>query len=304
MILPIYNAQQYLATCLDSLLSQTFEDFCILAVNDASSDNSGQILEDYAKKDQRLRAYHFDNNQGEPIATQFAIQLTNMMKVDYVARMDADDVCLPHRFEKQIEYLDKHTNIDVLGSNMYCFTDGQTDEGYHTDIPLVDEDIKVNLSRAVANILNPTAMYRQSRIKSLNIHYNQQPTACDYGFWVNCAIGGATFANLSESLVLYRLHPQQTSNKVAWIKQSSLLFLEKYMTALFPNLSKDEIHGLSIINNGNGEIHLNKNQVEYAILAYEKIKDTNQSVLGENRVLLLERLSQKIQTLKEVVNQH
>lgn len=304
VILPVYNTQQYLATCLDSLLNQTFKDFCILAVNDASTDDSGQILEDYAKKDQRLRVYHFDTNQGDPAVTQFAMQLTHYMKIDYVARMDADDICLPERFEKQIDYLDKHIDIDVLGSNMYCFSNEQSDKGDDTDVPLTDDGIKVNLTFAVANILNPTSMYRQSTIKPHNINYHQQPTACDYGFWVNCAIAKATFANLPESLVKYRLHEQQASHKATLIKQSAQVFLEKYMTVLFPTLSKDEIHGLSVICNGNGHIHLTMNEVECAFSAYDKIKHTTQSVLGENRQLLLSALSKKIDSLKEVVNQH
>lgn len=59
VILPAYNAENFLTECLDSLLNQTFSDFCILAVNDASTDNTGGILESYAAKDARLRVYHY-----------------------------------------------------------------------------------------------------------------------------------------------------------------------------------------------------------------------------------------------------
>lgn len=59
VILPAYNAENFIAECLESLLNQTFSDFCILAVNDASTDNTGNILEDYAAKDTRLRVYHY-----------------------------------------------------------------------------------------------------------------------------------------------------------------------------------------------------------------------------------------------------
>ena len=58
VILPAYNAENFIAECLESLLNQTFSDFCILAVNDASTDNTGKILETYAAKDTRLRVYH------------------------------------------------------------------------------------------------------------------------------------------------------------------------------------------------------------------------------------------------------
>ena len=128
VILPAYNAENFITECLDSLLNQTFSDFCILAVNDASTDNTGDILESYATKDARLRVYHLPQNQGEPAVMQFAMDMLNYMNVEYVARMDADDICVPHRFEKQVQYLDEHPEIDILGSNALLFNDGQTDK--------------------------------------------------------------------------------------------------------------------------------------------------------------------------------
>ena len=82
VILPAYNAENFIAECLESLLNQTFSDFCILAVNDASTDNTGNILEDYAAKDTRLRVYHLPQNQGEPAVMQFAMDILNYMNVN------------------------------------------------------------------------------------------------------------------------------------------------------------------------------------------------------------------------------
>ena len=128
VMLPAYNAENFLTECLESLLNQTFSDFCILAVNDASTDNTGKILETYAAKDARLRVYHLPQNQGEPAVMQFVMDMLNYMNVEYVARMDADDICVTHRFEKQVQYLDEHPEIDILGSNALFFNDGQTDK--------------------------------------------------------------------------------------------------------------------------------------------------------------------------------
>ena len=90
VILPAYNAENFITECLDSLLNQTFSDFCILAVNDDSTDNTGKILENYAAKDARLRVYHFSENQGEPAVMQFIMDILKDMDMEYVARMDAD----------------------------------------------------------------------------------------------------------------------------------------------------------------------------------------------------------------------
>ena len=157
VILPAYNAENFLTECLDSLLNQTFSDFCILAVNDASTDNTGDILESYVTKDARLRVYHLPQNQGEPAVMQFAMDMLNYMNVEYVARMDADDICVPHRFEKQVQYLDEHPEIDILGSNALLFNDGQTDKmSKVSTLPLLDKDIKAHFSLARDNIINPS----------------------------------------------------------------------------------------------------------------------------------------------------
>ena len=189
VILPAYNAENFIAECLDSLLNQTFSDFCILAVNDASTDNTGNILENYAAKDTRLRVYHLPQNQGEPAVMQFAMDMLNYMNVEYVARMDSDDICVSHRFEKQVQYLDDHPEIDILGSNALLFNDGQTDKASKVStLPLLDKDIKAHFSLARDNIINPSSMWRHSSIKTLEINYAQTATAPDFHMWVQCAL--------------------------------------------------------------------------------------------------------------------
>ena len=214
VMLPAYNAENFITECLDSLLNQTFSDFCILAVNDASTDNTGDILESYATKDARLRVYHLPQNQGEPAVMQFAMDMLNYMNVEYVARMDADDICVPHRFERQVQYLDEHPEIDILGSNALLFNDGQTDKmSKVSTLPLLDKDIKAHFSLARDNIINPSSMWRHSSIKALAINYAQTATAPDFHMWVQCALHKKKFANLPEPLLLYRLHPGQESKK-------------------------------------------------------------------------------------------
>ncbi|WP_308904801.1 glycosyltransferase family 2 protein [Neisseria subflava] len=96
VILPAYCAEAYLPECLDSVLNQTFRDFFVITINDASTDKTGEILEAYAAKDSRLQVFHLPENKGEPFACQFAMDMLKDVKVEYVARMDADDSgCFP-----------------------------------------------------------------------------------------------------------------------------------------------------------------------------------------------------------------
>ena len=305
VILPAYNAENFITECLDSLLNQTFSDFCILAVNDASTDNTGKILETYAAKDARLRVYHFSENQGEPAVMQFAMDMLNYMNVEYIARMDADDICVPHRFEKQVQYLDKHPEIDILGSNALLFNDGQTDKTTKiSTLPLLDKDIKAHFSLARDHIINPSSMWRHSSIKALNINYAQTATAPDFHMWVQCALHKKTFANLAEPLLLYRLHPGQESKKRGKISESVQYSMELWISHLFPELTPKEVSLLSLILHGK-TIKLRTEEFEIAFSAYDKVRSNNgDSKFGEDRETMFSILDRHTQALKKAFYKH
>ena len=305
VILPAYNAENFIAECLESLLNQTFSDFCILAVNDASTDNTGNILEDYAAKDTRLRVYHLPQNQGEPAVMQFAMDMFNYMNVEYVARMDADDICVPHRFEKQVQYLDEHPEIDILGSNALLFNNGKTDKATKVStLPLLDKDIKAHFSLARDNIINPSSMWRHSSIKALGINYAQTATAPDFHMWVQCALHKKTFANLPEPLLLYRIHQAQASKIHDKISESVQYSMELWISHLFPELTPKEVSLLSLILHGK-TIKLRTEEFEIAFSAYDKVRSNNgDSRFGEDREIMFSILDRHTQALKNVFYKH
>src|SRR3954452_3787995 len=112
--MPVYNSERYLAKAVESILAQTFTDFEFLIVDDGSTDASRAILENYAARDQRIKLVSRPN-------TGYLIALNEMLERSlgyYVARMDADDVALPQRFERQVKYLDDHPECVLLGSRV------------------------------------------------------------------------------------------------------------------------------------------------------------------------------------------
>lgn len=301
VILPVYNAEKYLTECLDSLFAQTFQDFCVIAINDASTDSSGKLLEEYAIKESRLRVFHFSHNQGDPAATQFAFDMLEYMQVDYVARMDADDICLPQRFEKQIAFLEQHPEIDVVGSNMIHF--GENIQETYTSVPLVDGEIKASLITARANILNPTSMWRHSSVKPLKLRYDVQKIACDFAMWVSLAIYHKKFANIEEPLLKYRLHPSQASNNTEQREKAVTAILHRYMQVLFPELSSDECLALTKIFSMHNLV-LNLDKALYVYQAFYKIKNNKNSIIGENRETVIEIFNQNLERLKDFLEQH
>ena len=116
VILPAYNAEAYLKEAIDSILNQTFPDFQLIVINDCSTDGTEEIIRQYA--DPRLVPVKNEKNLGIAATLNRGLSLA---QGDYIARMDADDISLPHRLERQVAYLDAHPDIAVLGTNVETF---------------------------------------------------------------------------------------------------------------------------------------------------------------------------------------
>ncbi len=114
VIFPIYNSDKFLRESLESLLNQTYQNFEIIAINDGSQDRSRKIILSY--KDSRIKYYEHKKNLGLVNTLNEGIKLS---RGKYLARMDADDISLPQRFEKQVAYLDYQASRAVLAQAIF-----------------------------------------------------------------------------------------------------------------------------------------------------------------------------------------
>ncbi len=112
VFMPVYNAEAYLAQALNSLLKQTYQNWQLLACDDASTDQSWEILQEFAAKDNRIKIIRNRQNLGNGGTS---IKLLGRLKGQFIARMDADDISLPDRFSKQIDFLQKNPEVVALG---------------------------------------------------------------------------------------------------------------------------------------------------------------------------------------------
>lgn len=113
VILPVYNGEKHLIECIESVLNQTYQNFEFIIVDDASTDNTPQILKKFSDKDSRIKVLTHTINQKQTVAANTACQNSSGK---YIARMDADDVALPHRFERQVNFLDENPDFGLVGS--------------------------------------------------------------------------------------------------------------------------------------------------------------------------------------------
>jgi len=201
VIMPIYNGEAFLTQAINSILTQSFTNFEFIIINDASTDSTGQILADFAKKDSRI--FVITNSTNLKIARSLNRGI-EIAKGEYIARMDADDISLPHRLEKQVIFMDTHPEIGVSGTWMTIYG---TQEVWAP--PLFDDNIKANLFFESC-LYHPTIIMQKKVINIADYDHEMLP-AEDYNFWTKLAIhGDVKFANISEPLLEYRTCPQGT----------------------------------------------------------------------------------------------
>src|SRR5688572_16445446 len=102
VVMPVYNSEMYLSTAIDSILSQTCEDFELLIFDDGSNDDSWKIIRQYAQLDKRIVPFRSDTNSGYVVHLNEGVLRA---KGEFIARMDSDDIALPDRLALQLEFL-------------------------------------------------------------------------------------------------------------------------------------------------------------------------------------------------------
>lgn len=205
ILLPVYNSETTIQETIDSILSQTYSDFELVIINDGSSDKSEQIICQYS--DKRIRYYKNEQNKGLIYTLNRGLDLCNG---EYIARIDADDIMLPTRLEKQIKYMDTHPHIIASGSSTLRF-DGVHKEKIYTP-PITPEEIRYKILLG-SPIPHPSAIIKKEALIKYNIKYDYNYIhAEDYKFWYDLSQYG-DLANIKEPLTKYRYSPEQISQK-------------------------------------------------------------------------------------------
>jgi glycosyltransferase involved in cell wall biosynthesis len=202
VLMSVYNGETYLHEAIESILNQTFSNFEFIIINDASTDNSIQIIQHY--QDKRIKLIHNQKNLGLTKSLNKGLKLA---KGKYIARMDADDISLPERLEKQVNFMNNRPEIGICGTWFQFSSENKIKRH-----PTTHKEILTALFDNNA-IGHPTSMLRKSILTDFNLCYNETFLAAqDYELWVRGA-KVTQLANISEVLVFYRSHKEQVSNR-------------------------------------------------------------------------------------------
>jgi hypothetical protein len=199
VLMPAYNAERYLLQSVQSVLGQTFGDFELLVVDDCSTDRTPDILASI--QDRRMRVIRNEHNLGIVGALNRAMARAHG---GYIARIDADDFCLPTRFAKQVAYLDAHPDIALLGTETFILEEGRVrHERQRGDAdPLV-----VRWRSLVSNpIGHPTMMFRAEMVARIGTYLREDYKYAEDFDFSHRLLDVGDLAVLPENLIVYRQH--------------------------------------------------------------------------------------------------
>lgn len=199
----VYNNEATLAKAIDSILSQTYTDFIFYIVDDCSGDESPRILADYAQKDKRIQLITNQRHLGLTKSLNKALKLA---KTAYLARMDADDISLPTRFAKQLQFMAKHQDIALLGTAVYLINDQGKPIGLKRHSS--DHDHLRAQILQYCPFIHPTWILRRSVLAEVGGYNEAFPFSQDYELALRLVSRFKT-ANLAEPLLYYRVDTDQ-----------------------------------------------------------------------------------------------
>ena len=203
VVMTVYNGEEFLEQAIESILSQTFEDFeFIIIIEHGSNEKSQEIIARYAQKDKRISLLHNDSKLGIAASLNRGMRAA---KGEYIARMDGDDISLTTRLEKQIKFMDENPGIAICATGVTCI------DGKGAKVNIIDkcaddpEQIKSDLI-FYCFIRHPTVMFRKSIVSERGLFYDEGYLATeDYELWCRAA-HVAVVARMPEILLLYRWH--------------------------------------------------------------------------------------------------
>jgi glycosyltransferase involved in cell wall biosynthesis len=196
----VHNGMRFAPAAIDSVLAQTFRDFELVIIDDGSTDETPAMLDDYAKRDSRVRITH-QSNAGVSKAGNNGVSLA---RASLIARMDADDICAPDRLAKQVAFMDAHPDVVLLGG-WYRLIDGDGEFLTLQGPPADDASLQMQCLRGTTPICHPLCMFRRDAFFKAGRYDETFPCALDIDLYLRLGEVGK-MAALPDVLLDYRQH--------------------------------------------------------------------------------------------------
>ena len=258
VVMPVYNCAYYIRESIDSILAQTMPDFELIIVNDGSTDNSSEIAHSY--QDKRLKIIDFSENRGCYPSRNTGMKIA---KGKYICPIDADDVILNDRLEKQYRFMEENTEIGMFCGVYQIFNNDNNLNNYSPIYKETDSEMIRILFLRFCYLCHATSMIRNDLVRKYDLYYNENYTyASDYD-WLVKVTSSFPFIQINELVYMYRRHTQQiTTSKrrkqdffADRIRVNQLSFFE-----IRPTEAEKALH-LGFMN-GTGHEHINEKMID------------------------------------------
>lgn len=198
VIMSVYNGEKFLEEAVLSVLNQTYKDFEFIIIDDGSTDSSLEMLGGFEKKDERIRLVSRKNKGLTPSLNE-GIKLA---QGEYIARMDGDDISMPERFEKQLDFLEKNKEIALCGTWAINIDENGNEIGEYKT-PTTHKEIK-KMILFHNPFIHPSVMIRKSVFEKVGLYSEHFKHIEDYELWTRVLAHFKT-ANIQEFLLKYRI---------------------------------------------------------------------------------------------------
>ena len=241
IVMSTYNETiEELNRAIDSMLNQTFKDFeFIIVLDNPRNEEHKKIINEYAQKDKRIVFLINEKNIGLAASLNKGIDAA---QAKYIARMDADDISMPERLEKEYVFLENNLDVDIVSTNKIDINEEDEIINIPSHLPTKDNKIK-DILKITSIITHSAAMFRKEQIEKIG-KYRLFPASQDYDLWLRASYYKLKFAIIDEQLIMYRIRKNNISNTNP-LKQ---YLLREYIQKLYKQRLKKGTDDFSLDN--------------------------------------------------------
>ena len=234
VIMSVYNGEAYLKEAIESVINQTFTNWELIVINDCSTDSTAEILADFSALDERIKVHTNEVNLKLPSSLNKAISLSNGK---YIARMDADDICISDRFEKQYKFMEENSDVALSSCKFLTVKNGVYATGGAGG--RCDSEALKALLLVVNPILHPGVFARAEVMKKYNYDTTLTCTE-DLELWTRLVKENQKIQILPECLLIYRLHDKQITSTTLERQHTEVLKIQQtYYKALLQEMDEE-----------------------------------------------------------------
>jgi glycosyltransferase involved in cell wall biosynthesis len=203
ILLATYNGEKYISKSIESVLNQTYKNFELLIGFNGTTDNSKEIVKNFS--DPRISVFDFGDEKGK---SKTLNKLLKLSSYDLICLQDDDDIWIENKLEKQIGFVNQ---FDIVGTQINYINSNDEYIG-KPNLKTTDEEIKSYSLMGINQVANTSTIFKKQDALDINGWSDGIDGIEDYDFWLRLMRNGKKFINISEELVLHRLHSNSNFN--------------------------------------------------------------------------------------------